>query len=101
MEAWHAYVGGTGALGLVIGIGKWLFSAFNGKADKSKVEKMEQALVEKTDRSTTKILFEKVEKNTEHISELKENTAITRTKVEGIEGAVGRIEDKLGRALRR
>ena len=99
MEVWHVWVGGSGALGLVVGSLKWLFSQFNGKADKGKVEQVERALSEKTDRSTTKILFEKAERNTQDISDLKENTAITRTKVENIEGAVGRIEDKIGRAL--
>jgi hypothetical protein len=100
MEAWHAYAaGGTGALTLAILVGRWLFSAFNGKADKAKVEKMQESLIKKTDRSTTKILFDKVEKHSEDISGLKENIAITRTKVEGIEGTVGRIEDKIGRAL--
>ena len=100
MEAWHAYVvGGTGTLTLAIGIGKWLFSAFNGKADKTKVEEISRGLVAKTDRETTKVVFKKVEQNTRDISELKENTGITRTKVEYIEGSVRRIEDKIGRAL--
>lgn len=100
MEAWHAYaMGGTGALTLAAIMGRWLFSAFNGKADKKKVDDMDAELKNKLDRSTGKILFDKVEKHGEDISALKENTAVTRTKVESIEGTVDRIEDKIGRAL--
>lgn len=101
VEGWHVWVGGLGALGVVTGTLRWLFSQFNGKADKAKVEEMSKALTGKTDRATTKILFEKIEKHSEDISALKENTAVTRTKVESIEGGVRRIEDKLSQALSR
>ena len=83
IEGWHLWAGGTGAFGIVIGSLRWLFSQFNGKMD----------------RSTGQILFDKIEGNTKDIAALRENTAITRTKVESMEGGVKRIEDKIGRAL--
>lgn len=95
MEAWHAWVGGTGALTIVIGSFKWLFSQFNGKADKKKVDDMDAELKGKLDRSTGQILFEQIKEQGADISELKVTSAVTKTKVENIEGAVGRIEGKL------
>ncbi len=85
IEGWHAWTGGSGALVIVIGMAKWLFTSFNGKADKSTVKKV----------------FEKVDENTKDITHLKETVAVTKTKVENIETVVEKIDTKLDRLLDR
>jgi hypothetical protein len=100
MEAWHAYAaGGTGGLTLAILVGRWLFSAFNGKADKKKVDDIDAELKGKLDRSTGQILFEEIKDQGKDITALKVDTAAMKKQVENIEGGVARIEDKIGRAL--
>jgi hypothetical protein len=102
VEAWHAYAaGGTGALTLAAIMGRWLFSAFNGKADKKKVDDMDAELKEKLDRSTGQILFEQIKEQGRDITGLKVDTAAMKIQVENIEGGVVRIDDKIGRALNR
>jgi len=85
IEVWHVWTGGSGALVIVIGMAKWLFASFNGKADKSTVKKV----------------FEKVDDNTKDITHLKETVAVTKTKVENIETVVEKIDTKLDRLLDR
>lgn len=85
IEGWHVWLGGTAALGIVVGLGKWGYSVLNGKAN----------------RATTDILFKKVDANTKDITELKTDVATTKVSVKNIEERTGKMDGKLDRLLER